>query len=191
MFCDQATENFGFSIFNVNFEEKSYKLLTYGEIRMDKEKYHYADRILLIEPELNKLTDCFEIKKAAIEDIFVKNAQTHKELSSLQFFLQYYFFHNKIDCEAPFGVATWRTKGLGIPNKNGKQILFDKLNILLGQPEKLTDNMTDAIGIGLFYCNDILRLHNRDIKNAELRLIDTNVISGGIKINDKKRNSKK
>ncbi|RKJ39579.1 hypothetical protein D7X33_36665, partial [Butyricicoccus sp. 1XD8-22] len=133
---------------------------------MDEDKYHYADRILLIEQELNKLTEDFDIRKAAMEDIFVRNATTYKELSALQFFLQYYFFYKRIDCHAPFAVATWRTKGLGIPTKNGKKILFDKLNILLGKPtiivngkkQKLTDNMTDAIGIGLFYCKNILKL---------------------------------
>lgn len=189
--CDQALENFGFSVFNVDLKNKTYKLLVYGQIQLDT-KEHYANRILLLEQVLNDLTEYYEIKKSTIEDIqYQRNIDTYKKLAALQFFLQYYFFYRQIDCEKPYGVSTWRT-GLGIPNKNGKQITFNRINTLLGQPEGLTDNMTDSIGKGIYYCKNILKLGNGDLKNAEMKVIKANyLIDGGIKINDTKRTTRK
>lgn len=157
---DQSITSCGFSVFEIN--TNNYDLLHFDTIKLNT-KLDYFQRILSLENVLDLLVKDFDINIAVIEDI-QKNRRTgvttYKKLSSLQFFLQYYFFYKGINLQI-IHVNTWRNgykKIFGLPQVN-KEIVFNHLYELLGKPLKFDNHMSDSIAMGLFHCCSNLNLN--------------------------------
>lgn len=167
--CDQSIDKFGFAINEAGGE---YKLIKYGVIQLNT-KIHYFDRIFTLEPILDNLINTYKINQVIIEDIqYQNNAQTFKKLAALQFYLQYFFLNRQIPCQEPVQVHTWRTKCvknlLELP-KGDKKTLHKRIQNMLDN-EALTEDMSDAIGIGIWY-GEQLGYKTRDLLNAEMEVI--------------------
>lgn len=169
MVCDQSINTFGFAIFEAGAE---YKLIKYGVIQLNT-KIHYFKRILTIDDTLDKLINQYKINQVMIEEIQKqKGVTTYKKLAALQFYLQYFFFNRQIPFQEPVHVSTWRTRDvknlLELPN-GAKKTLHKRIQNMLDN-EKLTEDMSDAIGIGIWYGNE-LGYKTRDLINAEMEVI--------------------
>ncbi len=81
--------------------------------------------------------------------------------------MEYWCYRKGIICEPPLKVHIWRTKGIKeiLSLKNGsKQSLNRFLYELLGKPDGFTSDISDAIGMGIYWCktkfpNSEMKIH--------------------------------
>lgn len=166
---DQSLTISGYSIFHI--QNNSYSLVEVGFFKHNT-KLDYFDRILSCEHLLDEVIADYSIDYLVIEDIHKQpkvSLSTYKKLTALQFFLQYYAFYRKIDCQI-ISVSTWRShfkKAFKLPCIS-KETVFEFLNEYLDCPEDLTNHHTDSIGIGLCFCQRHLNILNGNIKYPKI-----------------------
>ncbi|MEL3972095.1 hypothetical protein AAEO50_07375 [Rossellomorea oryzaecorticis] len=151
---DPSLSIVGYSIYYVDKNECS--LLTFGKFKLDH-KLEYFDRILTIEGYLNKILNSNrEITHLIVEDIQYQKkigVAVYKKLSFLQFFLRYYSLCNNLESEF-VQVNSWRS-AVGHfcdLSKNNKIIWNKYVNSQINHVSELDNNVSDAIGIGLWKC---------------------------------------
>jgi Holliday junction resolvasome RuvABC endonuclease subunit len=165
---DQSISFCGYSVFSI--ENNQCKLLYFDTIKLNP-KLDYFQRIISLEKILSQLVKEFKINLAIVEDIQKNKGTgltTYKKLASLLFSLQYFFYYQAIDYQV-IHVNTWRSgykKVFGLSEVN-KEIVYLHLYELLGQPCSFDNHMSDSIGMGIFYCSNVLQLRINIDNNNE------------------------
>ncbi|SHF97822.1 crossover junction endodeoxyribonuclease RuvC [Ornithinibacillus halophilus] len=160
---DQSVTYCGYSIYEIN--NNNFELIKFGTLKLNT-KLDYFERIISLECYLNELIEEYQIENSLIEDIQKHKGTsliTYKKLSSLLFFLQYYFYYQNIDCQI-IHVNTWRSaykKTFGLTQVN-KEIVYQHLYKLLDKPTNFDNHMSDSIAMGISYCYKTLNLSNND-----------------------------
>lgn len=168
---DQSITSCGYSVFNI--DKNDFNLIHYDTIKLDT-KLDFFQRIISLEGILDQLVKDFNIYAAVFEDIQKNKGTgltTYKKLSSLLFFLQYYFFYKEINYQV-IHVNTWRSDYKKINNlsKVNKEIVFLHLFEMLGKPRSFDNHMSDSIGMGLSHCYRNLSLNKGEIGKTKFIL---------------------
>lgn len=159
---DQSITSCGYSIFEIHNNNQS-ELIDYGTIKLNT-KLDYFERIISLENILNEMVKDYNIRLAIIEDIQKHRGTgltTYKKLSSLLFFLQYFFYYRNIDCQI-IHVNTWRNgyKNIFDLPQISKDVVYEHLFNILGEPSYFDNHQSDSIAMGLFHCHNNLVLRN-------------------------------
>lgn len=123
--------------------------------------------MMSLEPILDQLIKENQITNVVMEAVqYQKNIDTFQKLSQLLIFLKYFFVCRGISIEEPIPVNVWRKKGvrkLFQLSKGDKETLYHYLNDYFGKPDHFNPDVSDAIGLGVYFGRFHLTYENMEL----------------------------